>query len=120
MRISDWSSDVCSSDLGKTQQQLHDPSEQRIDPEKEQAEKRRHDHHHDGGYHRLPTRRQYDLARFGAHLPDKIAGRCFSHKTPTRSNTEKTTKQKQIGRATRRERAWQKVKITVGADPIKK
>ena len=63
----------------QAQKHSHDPAEQRINAEEEQAEQTSHDNDHEGRDHGFPIRRPDDLRRFRAHLPYEITGSCLCH-----------------------------------------
>src|SRR3546814_13028123 len=93
MRISDWSSDVCSSDLDRL---LH----RAVDS---------------GGQPRCGRREHDPRAVDDAHVPIALAG--DAHRPRQRPDP---LHRLEIGRATRRERGWQYVEMSVGALSYKK
>src|SRR3546814_16835139 len=99
MRISDWSSDVCSSDLEPGGQEKTDEHEQQDAPRHPRERGQRHHREHDGGRLEVVAhRRQPDAAGLGCHAA-----------TPP-----------QIGRASCREKVCKYVSISVVAVSFKK
>ena len=61
---------VRASDQG--QERFDDPAEKAVEPEKEQAENRRHDDDHDSRHHSFTACRPDDPRRLRPDLPDKL------------------------------------------------
>src|SRR3546814_15245152 len=97
MRISDWSSDVCSSDLGS--QVVNDRQTRRADGGEQAAEQADEQREPDTGEYQTgrDSETEHDLAAIGAQCTDRVAV------------------EKEIGRASGRERVSRYVKISEGA-----
>src|SRR3546814_3680683 len=82
MRISDWSSDVCSSDLD---------ADQRADQDRLHEDQRRHDQRHQ--HHIIDDRERRRLPRGGAHDTPRLSAPSSSangRRLSTRSHTAMT------------------------------